>query len=127
MSNCLFEATLQKIEAECNCTPKYFTDIVEGWEACEGHGKQCMTKLIGEMGESRTIEDKGVTKVSKLCKIWKGTFINYVVQILIYTQDHGGRKIIKLRKIEWVFINEIIYILTIIQDIWVGQKVNDYE
>ena len=68
MSNCLFEATLQKIESECNCTPKYFTDIVEGWEACEGPAKQCMTKLIGEMGESRSIQDREVTKVSKIRK-----------------------------------------------------------
>jgi hypothetical protein len=36
MSNCLFEATLQQIEADCGCTPKYFVDIAEGFEACEG-------------------------------------------------------------------------------------------
>jgi hypothetical protein len=63
MSNCLFEATLQKVESECGCTPKYFTDIVEGWEACVGPQKQCMTKLIGQMGEFRTVQDKGETKV----------------------------------------------------------------
>ena len=63
MTNCLFEATLQKIEADCGCTPKYFTDIVEGWEACEGPQKQCMNNLIAEMGEVRTILDSGRTKV----------------------------------------------------------------
>jgi hypothetical protein len=63
MSNCLFEATLQKVESECGCTPKYFTDIVEGWEACVGPQKQCMTKLIGQMGEFRTVQDKGEAKV----------------------------------------------------------------
>jgi hypothetical protein len=36
MSNCLFEAALQKIEADCGCTPKYFVDLSDGYEACEG-------------------------------------------------------------------------------------------
>ena len=30
MSNCLFEAALQAIEASCNCTPKYYVDISDG-------------------------------------------------------------------------------------------------
>jgi hypothetical protein len=36
MSNCLLEATLQKIEADCNCTPKFFMTTVTGFEPCEG-------------------------------------------------------------------------------------------
>jgi hypothetical protein len=30
MSNCLFEATLQQVERDCNCTPVNYVDIVEG-------------------------------------------------------------------------------------------------
>jgi hypothetical protein len=60
MSNCLFEATLQKIEAVCGCTPKYFVDIVEGFEACVGPQKQCMNKLIGAMGEARSVKMNGL-------------------------------------------------------------------
>jgi hypothetical protein len=62
MTNCLFEATLQKIERECNCTPKYFIDVAKGYEACEGKAKKCMTKLTNEMGSVRMIDDAGATK-----------------------------------------------------------------
>ena len=63
MSNCLFEAALQKIEDECGCTPKYFVDIVEGFEACEGVQKQCMNIQMEAMGEKRDILDRGQIKV----------------------------------------------------------------
>ncbi len=62
MSNCLFEATLQKIEEECNCTPKYFVDIVDGYEACEGKLKQCMNLFMAEMGDQRDVLDRGELK-----------------------------------------------------------------
>jgi hypothetical protein len=65
MSNCLFEAALQKIEEECGCTPKYFVDIVDGFEACEGVQKQCMNILMEAMGEKREIMDRGQIKVMK--------------------------------------------------------------
>ncbi len=63
MSNCLFESTLQQIERECNCTPKYYVDTVEGFEACEGKKKKCMNKMLGEMGDYRTVLDKEEVKV----------------------------------------------------------------
>lgn len=62
MSNCLFEATLQKIEEECNCTPKYFVDIVDGYDACEGNLKQCMNLYMAEMGDQRDVLDRGELK-----------------------------------------------------------------
>lgn len=65
MSNCLFEATLQHVERLCNCTPKYFVDIVEGFEACEGKQKKCMNRLMTEIGDQRIIVDAGEVKVSK--------------------------------------------------------------
>ncbi len=46
MSNCIFEATLQQIEVECNCTPKNFIDIVKDFEACTGEGKRCMNRFL---------------------------------------------------------------------------------
>ena len=63
MSNCLFEATLQQIEKDCGCAPKYFVDMIEGFEACEGIQKQCMTTHMEAMGEQRIILDGGKQKV----------------------------------------------------------------
>jgi len=63
MSNCLFEATLQHVERTCNCTPKYFADIIEGFEACEGKQKKCMNAHMADMGEQRNIVDRGEVKV----------------------------------------------------------------
>ena len=63
MSNCLFEASLQQIELQCNCTPKYFVGTVEGFEACEGKKKKCMHDLLGEMGDFRSIMDEETEKV----------------------------------------------------------------
>ena len=63
MSNCLFEATLQKIEEDCNCTPKYFVDIVEDLDACEGKKKKCMNNFLTQIGDKRNILDRGEIKV----------------------------------------------------------------
>jgi len=52
MSNCLFEATLQKIEKECGCTQKNFIEIV-GYPACTGAQKECMNKLLDDIGSER--------------------------------------------------------------------------
>jgi hypothetical protein len=66
MSNCLFEAALQQIEVQCNCTPKYFVGTtVEDVEACEGNKKKCMNDLLGEMGDFRTVLDEDTVKVFK--------------------------------------------------------------
>ena len=64
MSNCLFEATLQEVEKECNCTPKYFVDISPGYDACEGKRKKCMNQLMVEMGDKRDVVDGDEVKVN---------------------------------------------------------------
>jgi hypothetical protein len=66
MSNCLFEATLQEVEKQCNCTPKYFADI-SGYPACEGKAKKCMNLLMVEMGDKRDVVDRGEVKVGHSC------------------------------------------------------------
>ena len=63
MSNCLFEATLQQIERMCNCTTKFFANFVEGFQACIGTQRQCMSEHLASMGEFRTILDRGEEKV----------------------------------------------------------------
>ena len=64
MSNCLFEATFQEVEKVCNCTLKYFVDISEGYEACEGKQRKCMNQLMVEMGDKREVVDRGRVMVS---------------------------------------------------------------
>jgi len=54
---------LQAVENVCNCTPKNYLELVEGYEICEGNGKKCMRKIIAEMGDRRTIQDAGIKKV----------------------------------------------------------------
>ena len=51
MSNCLFEATLQQIEKECNCVPRYFSDVVPEIDVCQGQKTLCMKKLLDVMGD----------------------------------------------------------------------------
>ena len=63
MSNCLFEAALQAIEASCNCTPKYYVDISDGFEACEGKSKKCMNNFLARIGDKRYVNDDGIMKV----------------------------------------------------------------
>ena len=63
MSNCLLEATLQKIENDCKCTPQFFLNTVTGFEPCEGMQKKCMNSHMADMGEQRVIVDRGERKV----------------------------------------------------------------
>ena len=63
MSNCMFEATLQRIEIECNCVPRYFSELVPEIEICNGPGASCMKKLLNLMGDYRTVFDNGTEKV----------------------------------------------------------------
>ena len=63
MSNCLFEATLQRIEIECNCVPRYFSDVVPETEVCQGQKTLCMKKLLDVMGDYRTVFENGIEKV----------------------------------------------------------------
>ena len=65
MSNCLLEATLQKIESDCKCTPKFFMTTVTGFEPCEGRQKKCMNAHMADMGEQRNIVDRGENKVHR--------------------------------------------------------------
>ena len=76
MSNCLYEATLQKVEADCACTPAKFVDIVEGYNACEGAGKRCMLNIMDKMGAEIFIDDAGERKrCLAACEDQKHTFL----------------------------------------------------
>ena len=76
MSNCLYEATLQKVEKECGCTPGKFVDIVEGYHACEGEGKRCMRNLMNQLGAQSVIDDLGESKLClAACGDQKHTFL----------------------------------------------------
>ncbi len=63
MTNCLFESTIQKIETDCQCTPKSYLHISPDMEVCEGKKKKCMNKLKHNMGDYRFVVDRGETKV----------------------------------------------------------------
>lgn len=60
LGNCLYEATLQRIERDCNCLPVNFLDV-EGLdndlEACAGPSKVCMNRLINKIGTEKYIVD----------------------------------------------------------------------
>ena len=62
MSNCLFEATLQKIEQVCNCTPKNFIKVTETYSSCIGDKKKCMNDILDDIGNVRSIDDNGEIK-----------------------------------------------------------------
>ncbi len=63
MSNCLYEASLQKIAKECNCTPSFFAAFLpDPLTPCEGPKKFCMGKIMEDIGAERFILDEGVTK-----------------------------------------------------------------
>ena len=62
ISNCLFEATLQKIESECQCIPTYFTDVSE-FPSCQGQQVSCMNDLKERIGEFRAIMDSNTEKL----------------------------------------------------------------
>ena len=59
ISNCLFEATLQKIEENCHCVPAYFQDTVPDVLVCTGPSINCMKQLKDEMGSIKHITDGG--------------------------------------------------------------------
>ena len=59
ISNCLFEATLQKIEENCHCVPAYFQDTVPEVPVCTGSSINCMKQLKEEMGSIKHINDEG--------------------------------------------------------------------
>jgi hypothetical protein len=59
ISNCLFEAALQRIELECNCVPAYFQETAPDVNVCSGSMIQCMNYLKERMGEFRYIYDRG--------------------------------------------------------------------
>ena len=64
MSNCLFEATLQSIEAQCNCVPRYFAEEVgPDVSICAGKSISCMSNLKDLMGDNRSVIDGGQPKV----------------------------------------------------------------
>ena len=63
MSNCLFEATLQRIEKQCECVPRYFADEAPEIEVCQGLGISCMNDLLDVMGDNRTVYDNGMEMV----------------------------------------------------------------
>ena len=73
MSNCLFEATLQQIEVDCQCVPRYFADQAPGVEICVGKSKSCMVRLKRLMGDERFIMDNGIKKVKLISRL-NGTF-----------------------------------------------------
>ena len=63
MSNCLYEASLQKIGKECNCTPSFFaTYLPSPLPPCEGHMKFCKAGIMEDIGAERFISDNGVQK-----------------------------------------------------------------
>ena len=62
MSNCLYEATLQKISKECGCNPIKFFKVDESFTACEDAKRHCMQKHLEDMGVERTITDGGIEK-----------------------------------------------------------------
>ncbi len=63
MSNCLFEASLQKIGRECGCTPSFFAAFIsDPYPACEGQKKLCMDKFMEDIGTERYVLDKGKKK-----------------------------------------------------------------
>ena len=62
MSNCLYEASLQKISKECDCNPIKFFKVDESFTACEGAKRHCMQKHLEDMGLERTVTDRGLEK-----------------------------------------------------------------
>ena len=53
MSNCLFEATLQKIERDCGCTPKNFVAVANGTETNENTIPVSPRETLSEFFESQ--------------------------------------------------------------------------
>ncbi len=63
MSNCLYEAALQKIGKECNCIPTSFAKfLTTTLENCVGKMKLCMSSIMEDIGFERFIDDRGEKK-----------------------------------------------------------------
>ncbi len=60
MFNCLFEASLQKIEAVCQCSASVW--VKSDLPPCEGVKKLCMTEIMDDIGAARHVQDGGETK-----------------------------------------------------------------
>ena len=60
ISNCMYEATLQRIEVDCQCVPSYFQDMRPNVSVCTGSSINCMKQLKAEMGSIKYIMDRGV-------------------------------------------------------------------
>ncbi len=64
MTNCLYEASLQKIARDCKCIPTIVDTFVEGEEklpSCQGPGKLCMTSILDDIGTERYISMHNVS------------------------------------------------------------------
>ena len=60
LANCLYEATVQKIEADCSCKMSNFVDMETpnpNLTVCYGKGKACMNDLIGRIGQEKFVVD----------------------------------------------------------------------
>ena len=68
ISNCLFEATLQQIQTDCNCVPAYFQHVIPDVKVCSGSKIKCMNDLKKSMGEFRYIMDRGNLSIHRLLK-----------------------------------------------------------
>ena len=82
ISNCLFEATLQKIEENCHCVPVYFQDTVPDVPVCTGPSINCMKQLKDEMGSIKHINDGGNYGID--WELFK-TFLNLYQFVLFLT------------------------------------------
>lgn len=62
MSNCLYEAALQKVEKECGCMSAKYKYDDHTYPTCEGTQKKCLNHYLDLMGTERSIDDRGVIK-----------------------------------------------------------------
>ncbi len=58
MTNCLYEAALQKIGKDCNCIPASFAKYLPtSLNMCMGKMKLCMISIMQDIGSKRIIDD----------------------------------------------------------------------
>eukprot|EP00095_Tigriopus_kingsejongensis_P004041 maker-scaffold5_size1054832-snap-gene-5.11 protein:Tk04041 transcript:maker-scaffold5_size1054832-snap-gene-5.11-mRNA-1 annotation:"bursicon alpha" len=64
MSNCLYEAVLEEIPSQCNCTPNFHAIgfNIQTHPPCLGRGITCVNKILGKLGILDTIQDGDVRK-----------------------------------------------------------------
>ncbi len=60
MTNCLYEASVQKIEETCQCAP--LAILPSNYSTCEGQGKLCMSSFMEDIGSLKHVVDGGETK-----------------------------------------------------------------